>query len=247
MKTRDCDTFCCSSVCSVNWALCLVKLGVSNSRFRLYSSCTDTMILEETPISLVSLMFWLDFLFKLPQLKASSHKNSRFISIQYFTLDNCWTPFSTPYWNTGSPGLTSFPPISIWGSLGRQTEVKGKADPHGQWKSRKPVPSDCCKRCFASHVLPEAVLALCTQPPVIKDSKTQQWTVGDRGPVNSRVSTIYLMLTGCLVWQKLTSEGHFWETRQRLVLWVFQKVRRPSLHPEAEKYLDFSCLIRFFL
>ena len=44
------------------------------------------------------------------------------------------------------------------------------------------MPSDCCKRCFASHVLPEAVLALCTQPPVIKDSKTQQWTVGDRGP-----------------------------------------------------------------
>ena len=182
MKTRDCDTFCCSSVCSANWALCLVKLGVSNSSFRLYSSCTDTMILEETPISLVPLMFWLDFLFKLPQLKASSHKNSRFISIQYFTLDNCWTPFSTPYWNTGSLGLTSFPPISVWGSLGRQIEVKGKADPHGQWKSRKPVPSDCCKWCFASHVLPEAVLALCAQPPDIKHSKTQQWMVGDRGP-----------------------------------------------------------------
>lgn len=31
-------------------------------------------------------------------------------------------------------------------------------------------------------MLPEAILALCTWPAVIKHSKTQHWKVGDRGP-----------------------------------------------------------------
>lgn len=96
----------------------------------------------------------------------------------------------------------------------------------------------CCLRLYL-HCVPGLLL-----------SNTGRHNTGQReieAPVNSRVCTIHLMLIGCLVWQKLRPEGHFWETRQCLVSWVFQKVRRLSLHPKAEKYLDFSCLTRFFL
>ena len=248
MKTRDCDTFCCSSVCSVNWALSLLTLGASNSRFRLYLSCTLVQWFSRRP-QFLRFHWCFDWIFFSSYL---SQKHLLTKTVGSFQLNiSLWTIAGlhfAPDTGTQAPQDShASHPLAFERALADRLRSRERQTPMASGRAESwclqivvnsVLQAICCLRLYL-HCIPGLLLLNMVR------HNTGRWEI--EAPVNSRVSTIYLMLTGCLVWQKLRPEGHFWETQQCLVSWVFQKVRRLCLHPEAEKYLEFSRPTRFFL
>lgn len=87
------------------------------------------------PISLVSQMFWLDCIFRLPRPKTSSSRTSRFTSVS--RCGQLPDSFSHPMLGLRLPSPACFPPISISGGLGRQIEAKGRWAPRAALRGRQ--------------------------------------------------------------------------------------------------------------